>query len=429
MKLFVQKILKLMARTVLWRHRPCVIAITGSIGKTTTKDALYTILSSKHAARTNIGNYNNEFGVPLTIIGAPSGGRSLFGWLRVFGVWLWDVTIAWNYPRVLVLEFGIDQVGDMAYLVSIAQPQMGVVTVVEGVHAEKFGSVATIAREKGMLVELLAADGVAVLNADDVRVAKMAGRTKARVHTYTTADAQDAAVRIGDIATLGQGGLTFKVHEAQTTVPVRLPHIIGAQMVPSVAAAITAARAYGMNLADIAAALSAFRPPKGRMNVIHTEDGVVVIDDTYNAAPASMRGAIAALGQFPLPRSESRQIAVLGDMFELGETEVADHAAMAQSVLINKIDAVVCVGALMKNMYDALVDACEKDYQVTAPYYYATTAEAAADITQIVSSGDVVLCKGSQGMRMEKILEELVEPEKQHLLARQTAQWKNTPIS
>ena len=399
--------LRMMARAVVWRHRPFVIGITGSIGKTTTKDALFTILRAHTAVRTNIANYNNEFGVPLTVIGAPSGGRSLGGWLRVVVTWLWTMTLQRDYPTVLVLELGIDHVGDMDYLVDMVSPQMGVVTVVHGVHAAKLGTVATIAREKGVLIARLPADGVAVLNADDARVAAMSRRTRAQVWTYSAQGAEHARLRAGGVACTAQGGMTFKVHEGCTTVPVRLPHVVAPQLVPSLMAAIAAARAYGVNLADVAQSLRDFRPPQHRMTIIRGARDVTIIDDTYNAAPPSVRGALAALHMMP---TQHKRVAVLGDMRELGDAEVAAHAGLAADIIAREIDEVVCVGPLMRHLYDALV-ARKSRHAAPNVCHYATTADAADALGRHVAPGDTVLVKGSNGMHMWDVVNALSQHE------------------
>ncbi len=407
MKIFIQNILGKMAQAVLWRHKPFVIAVTGSIGKTTAKDALFTILSARYSVRTNIANYNNEFGVPLTIIGTTTAGRSILGWMGVFIRWFF-VMLMPRYPKILILEFGIDHVGDMDYLIGMTHPDMGIVTVVDGVHAEKLGSVATIAREKGALIRKLPAAGIAVLNFDDSRVLKMSGQTRARVVTYSTMNTDGAQMRISDVVFDGAHGISFKVNEKQTTVPVRLPHIIGTQMLPSILSAITAARAYGMNLVEIAQALYVLKPPNRRMNITVTSENVTIIDDTYNAAPASMRGALATLGEFPIYGREIRRIAVLGDMRELGSVAEEEHRALVHSIIVNNIDAVVCVGPLMSHLYNELSKACDKEYQICAPYYFETTDDAVAKIAQIVTPGDIVLCKGSNGMHMWDVVERLM---------------------
>jgi len=405
MKLFVQKVLGKMARAVLKRRKPFVIGITGSLGKTTTKDVLFAILTRYTHVRTNIANYNNEFGVPLTVIGAPSGKRSLIGWLRVVVTWLWAMTVQRDYPTVLVLELGIDHKGDMDYLIDIVAPQMGVVTVVDGVHAQKMGSIATIAKEKGRLIARLPSDGVAILNADDRRVAKMSNTTDARVITYSAIGDTTATLWASNYAINDCGGLTFKLNETQTSVPIRMPHIIGLQLLPSIMAAIAVARAYGIHLVDIAQALTDVRPPKRRMNVHYMANGMVVIDDT--AAPASMRGALVTLGAFPLSHARARRIAVLGDMRELGKVERKAHESLARDIVENSIDVVICVGPVMRYLYDVLVST--HHHQSIVLQHYATTYDAVQAIERIVTPGDIVLCKGSNGMHLWDVVEVLIK--------------------
>lgn len=406
MKKIVQKILALMAHALLIRHKPFVIGVTGSIGKTTTKDALFAILSTRYTVRTNRANYNNEFGVPLTIIGAETGGKSLIGWMRVFLIWIYAM-VHRTYPEILVVELGIDHVGDMDYLVNIIHPHMGIVTRVEGVHAEKFGSIATIAKEKSVLIRRLPESGDAILNADDERVLRMKKYTHARATTYSAQGNKEAALYVSDKTFSGHGGISFKVNKGQTTVPVRLPHIIGMQMIPSIMAAITAAHVYGMNLVDIARAIEHFKPPHRRMNLLTIAScNITIIDDSYNAAPASVRAALATLHALS---ARSRRVAILGDMRELGDVEDAEHRALSVAIEDNNIDVVITVGEKMLLLHKRLIASCKKQHRTCAVYHYTTLCDAVDAVSTIVRNGDTVLIKGSHGMRMWEVTEKLMQ--------------------
>ncbi len=180
MKSFLKKLLQLhlamVAKAILKKYQPDIIGVTGSVGKTTSKDAIYAVLSHKFPARRNVKNYNNEIGLPLTIIGAETGGNSLLGWLSVFakaaGLLLARDK---NYPRILVLEMGVDRVGDMKYLTALAPCKAGVVTSVAPVHLEYFKTLERIAREKSVIVTHLKKDGWAILNGDNEYILGMAG--------------------------------------------------------------------------------------------------------------------------------------------------------------------------------------------------------------------------------------------------------------
>jgi UDP-N-acetylmuramoyl-tripeptide--D-alanyl-D-alanine ligase len=180
----LESILRFMARAVLFKYHPLIVGITGSVGKSSTKEAVALVLSKAYSVRKAEGNYNNEIGIPLTIIGALSGGASLVRWIGVFFKWLRVLLLPGRYPDILVLEMGIDRPGDMEHLMSFVPVRIGVVTQISASHIAFFGSLGNIAKEKGKLVTLLPEDGFAILNTDDKRVLKMQEKTDAKIITY-----------------------------------------------------------------------------------------------------------------------------------------------------------------------------------------------------------------------------------------------------
>ncbi len=292
-----------------------VLALTGSQGKTSTKDQLAHVLAAHGPTVATAGNLNNELGVPLT------------------------VTRATEETRHLVVEMGARGIGHLTELCAIAPPRIAAVLNVGLAHVGEFGGVEAIAQAKGEIVEALPADGVAVLNADDHRVAAMAARTDARVLTFgTAADVRWRDVRLDDLGRagfdLGHDGAWAPVHLTQT----------GAHHVGNAAAAAAMAIAAGLGLEEVADALTtAEAASRWRMELAERPDGVLVLNDAYNANPGSMRAALTTLAHLG-ERRRSRTIAVLGEMKELGDAAPAEHAELGRAAADAHIDLVVTVG-------------------------------------------------------------------------------------
>jgi len=279
--------------------RARIAGITGSSGKTSTKDLAAQLVERLGPTIAPAGSFNNEFGHPLTVLRADAS------------------------TRYLVLELSARGLGHIAYLCRVAPPRYGVVLNVGHAHAGEFGGLDQVARAKGELPEALPADGVAILNADDPRVLAMADRTAARVVTFSCAPASDALIRAADIRLddLGRPGFTLLTPEGSAPVTLRLH---GAHNVPNALAAAALARELGLDLDGIADGLrAATARSRWRMEVHQRGDGVTVINDAYNANPESVRAALDALAH--LTQGGGRAFAVLGHMAELGDTTRASH--------------------------------------------------------------------------------------------------------
>ncbi|MFA6551308.1 MAG: Mur ligase family protein, partial [Patescibacteria group bacterium] len=337
MKKLLQLKLKLLAKLILWKYHPKVIGITGSIGKSSTKEAVYAVLASKYNVRRSDKNYNNELGLPLTIIGASATGKNIFGWcaviLKALTILIWRDK---NYPPILILEMGVDRPRDMEYLLKIVKPHIGIMTAVGSAHLEFFNSTEDIAAEKGKLIVGLNKNNWAILNSDDKLVKKYVKNTAAQVLTYgfnknaaVFADYLMFSYREGGNDLNSLQGVSFKVDCQGSTVPILLPHSLGVGQVYAALAAISVGIIYGINLVEIANSLRKLVPPKGRMNLIKGVKETMIIDDTYNASPQATLAALDTLSKIPLP-SSSRRFAILGDMLELGSASVEEHRAIGQ---------------------------------------------------------------------------------------------------
>jgi UDP-N-acetylmuramoyl-tripeptide--D-alanyl-D-alanine ligase len=277
-----------------------VVGVTGSVGKTSTKDLVAAAVAVDRRVAANERSFNNEQGLPVTIVGAPED------------------------TEVLVVEMGMRGLGEIARLCAVARPDVGVVTGVAAAHTERVGGLEGVARAKGELVDALPADGTALLNADDEAVAAMAGRTSANVVTFGRSEHAD--VRIDHLQLDGLARPRFVAITPWGTVPVTLA-VTGAHMATNAAAALAVAGVVGVDLTRASAALGSAAVSSMRMQVVRVDAGGVVINDAYNANPTSMRAALEALANF----DARRRIAVVGLMAELDEAasahrEIAGHA-------------------------------------------------------------------------------------------------------
>lgn len=366
-----------LARHVVDRLDATVLAMTGSQGKTGTKDFLAAVLrtlAGEDAVVATNANNNNEIGVPLTVLRAGAA------------------------TRFLVVEMGARGVGHIAYLCEVAPPDVAAVLNVGTAHVGEFGGREQIARAKGEIVEALGAEGTAVLNADDPLVAAMAPRTPARVLTFgESGDVRWTGTRLDEL-----GRPVFTLGHAGEEHLVRLLEV-GAHQRLNAAAAAAMALAAGFGLAEVAAALGSARSAsRWRMEVTERADGLVVVNDAYNANPDSMRAALEALVAIGGP-SGRRTVAVLGEMKELGSEHAAGHRAVGADAARLGIDVLVVVGAAARGIAEgAAQGTCE--VIVTAG-----REEATAWVRQNAGPEDVVLVKASRGAALEEVAEQVLE--------------------
>jgi UDP-N-acetylmuramoyl-tripeptide--D-alanyl-D-alanine ligase len=431
--LILQKILRIAAVLVLKKYNPKIISITGSVGKTSTKEAVATVLASKFRVRRTEKNYNNEIGLPLTIIGASSGNHSLFGWLKVFLQWLWIMILPIEYPEILILEMGADRPGDIQYLTSFINSSVGVITDISYSHVEFFKNVEGVAKEKSILVKKLEERGLAVINVDNPYVAKLNqpadGQIKCKVVSFGFSQVADMRATDVSFSYVGSdacdlNGLSFKLNYKGTTIPMRLNNVLAKHQIYAVLAAVAVGDEFGINLVEAGAALENFSLPVGRMNLLCGIKNTHIIDDTYNSSPTSAGAALESLGEI----KAKRKIAVLGDMLELGQEEELQHKAMGKKFAEIRGDIFFAVGDRMKKAGEELV---KNNFPEKDIFYFENPNEAGRKLQEIMREGDLILVKGSQGMRMEKIVEEVVANplETENILCRQTERWREIPFT
>ncbi|MDQ0842180.1 UDP-N-acetylmuramoyl-tripeptide--D-alanyl-D-alanine ligase [Streptomyces sp. V1I6] len=374
----VQSALGRLARHVVERLGTKVVALTGSAGKTSTKDLIAQVLQRKGPTVWTPGSLNNEIGLPLTALRAT------------------------NETEHLVLEMGARGIGHIRYLTELTPPRIGLVLNVGTAHIGEFGGREQIAQAKGEMVESLPEDGVAVLNADDPLVRAMASRTKARVLLFGEAD--DAAVRAENVRLTELGQPTFTLHTPTGCSDVTM-RLYGEHHVSNALAAAAVAHELDMSASEIALALSeAGTLSRWRMEVTERPDGVTVVNDAYNANPESMRAALRALAAMGKGR---RTWAVLGQMAELGDEALVEHDAVGRLAVRLNVGKLVAVGGREASWLQL---GAYNEGSWGEESVHVSDAQAAVDLLRReLRPGDVVLVKASRSVGLERIAQALLE--------------------
>lgn len=349
-----------------------VVGITGTSGKTTCKEMLASILTTLGPGLKSAGNFNNLVGVPLTLFGLQ------------------------QQHRWAVIEMGMSARGEIARMTEIAAPKLGVITNIGAAHLETLGGISGVARAKGELYIGLPQDGIALINADDPQVRCLPVANGVRRVLFGMR--QDAEVR-GDHITVHNGSVSFDLILEGLAMRVRLP-LPGQHNVSNALAAAAAASALGVDLAAIAAGLEAFQPCPGRMELIELPKDIVILEDSYNANPLSVRAALDALHDLG---TTGRRIAVLGDMLELGASAEELHHQIGK-IAVGRIDRLFTCGPLAREIARGAAEA-----GLPAEFICAATSheDLTAQLLTILQPGDCVLVKGSRGMRMEQVTNSL----------------------
>ncbi len=420
LKSVVAFFLVLLARIVVRKYTPHIVMVTGSVGKTSTKDAVAAVLTSKFLVRKSEKSFNSEFGVPFTILGAKNPWGNPFAWIILLKNALSLILLPNHYPNMLVLEVGADQPGDLARIVSIVLPDAVVVTRLPEipVHVEAYASPQEVREEEFSPAYALPAAAPLIVSADDPYALELAKGTPAHLVTYGlsegadvrmvsfTYDQEDKKVR----------GMQAEVETKQGRETVRVRGSVGkTQLLPTLAA-LAVAEAFAIPQEDALESLKTYEAPGGRGRLFDGKNGSVLIDDTYNASPAAVEEALSTLARFPHAK---RRIAVLGDMLELGRYSVTEHERVGEAAR-QAADMVVAVGIRAR----AFREAGNPDSH-SGVISYENSHVAAAALPGILEEGDVVLIKGSESIRMERIVEALLaHPSDRTRLVRQEREWK-----
>ncbi len=410
-------ILAFLARAVVRRYRPRVVMITGSVGKTSTKDAVAAALAPNFFLRKSEKSFNSEFGVPFTILDARNPWRNPLAWMGVMKSAVGLLLLPNHYPNLLVLEVGSEKPGNLAQILKIVVPDIVVVTRLPdiSVHVEAYASPEAVQEEEFSPAYALPPGAPLIIPADDTYALDNAMRIGARIISY--GDAPNATVSVSDIGFYEEEGkvvgmrASVQVDGEEHSVVVK--GSVGKTQLLAVAAALAAAHALHVPLTKALAALENYEPPPGRGRIFAGKNGSVIIDDSYNASPAAVAEALETLKAFPHAK---RRIAVLGDMLELGRYSVMEHERIAVSANISA-DIIVTVGIRARTFSLGAKDSQTMQFD--------TARSAGLALANVVREGDVILVKGSQSIRTERVVEALLaNPSDVSLLVRQEEKWK-----
>jgi UDP-N-acetylmuramoyl-tripeptide--D-alanyl-D-alanine ligase len=427
MRVIVRKILihtlQAESKLVLLKYKPKIIVITGSVGKTSTKDAIYAVLSKISHVRKSEKSYNSELGLPLTILGVPNGWNDPWRWTQNILKGLWLIIAPHKYPKWLVLEVGVGKPGDMKKTASWLRTDAVVITAIGEMpaHIEFFDSRKHLIEEKSGLIKTLKKDGLLVLNNDDEAVLEMGAKSKHRKMTYGFTEGANIICSGEAIAYSSTGdpeGVVFRVDVEGKSLPVVIDGVFGKNHVFASLAALALSLGLKFNILEAIDALKNYDVPPGRMRLLKGIESTLIIDDTYNSSPFACESAIRTLGEV---KNAGRKIAVLGDMLELGKHTVDAHKNIGRIVKENA-DILVVVGHRAEAIKEGAVEMGMSTENILT---FLDSREAGEFIKTFIKNGDVILVKGSQGMRMERTVEAILldQENKSKLLVRQDKEW------
>ncbi|MCL5407088.1 MAG: Mur ligase family protein [Patescibacteria group bacterium] len=396
MSKILQKYLRFWVKFYLKRSKPKIVAITGSISKTSTKEAIFEVLKIKFGTdiRKSHGNLNNETGVPLSILGYKKSPNRFWQWLTII-VGVKFRAIFGRKFKVLVLEFAADKPGDIQYLTSFVQPDIACLTSIAPAHMAAFGSIEKITKEKTDLIRALPCGGWAILNLDDENLRKLSFTDCSEILTYAIEEEADIMAKniITEIDDFKPRTL-FQISSENYKFRATVPTLGRVWNVYSALAAVAVASIFEMSPSDIAKGLENIRSEVHRMSVLKGKNNILLIDDSYNANPLSMKAALDVLNFLPSPKENGRKIAVLGDMLEIGQISAKAHELIGQYA--NEIaDEVISVGTESQK-YNSKV--------------HFENAQAASDyLLANIQRNDIILIKASRAIGLDKVVERLKE--------------------
>ena len=399
----LQKILRFFAKITLKKYQPKIVVIVGSVGKTSTKEAIYSVLSGKLKTRRSIKNYNNEIGVPLTIINCDSGEKSLFKWIGIF--WkaiLLNILKDKSYPEFLVLEMAADKKGDIKYLMDMIPKKLlkvVVLTAITPVHLEFFESVDNIFEEKTTPFSYLERDGLVVFNLDNCDAYKVKEKINSKLLSYGLD--KDADINAQEIEYYNSG-LKFKINYKNQVLPSELKNAIADYQIYPILAGVGVGIYFNLKLDEIIKSLKTYKILSKRMEKFRGIKNSIVIDDTYNSSPEALKKAIQALNNLSFGQ---KKIAVLGDMLELGKDSEKLHREIGEIISKINIDYLITLGEKARYISD---EALKDNFSKNKVFHFLKKDQIIELLKEIIKENDVVLVKGSRGMEMEKIVEKII---------------------
>lgn len=407
----IYRILAYYARIVIKKHNPYVIAVTGSVGKTGTKEAIYKVLIDyfgREKVRRSFGNLNAELGIPLSIL----------GYEKLPNKFLWPIFLVISlfkifekkYPQYLVLEMGVEHKGDIAYFTSIACPDIAVITSVEPAHIANFSDIKSYQEEKISIIGNLKEDGKSVVNFDDENMKKLNGEL-----IYSVGLENKAAKYRAENIKVTLAGTEFRIVKAGRSIAVK-SRMIGRQLLYGQLFAFAVADIFNLPLIEAGESLEKIKPYPGRMNLVEGKNDTIIIDDTYNANPLSMKAALDALEEI---NYKGRKVAILGNMNELGSFEKEAHKELAKYAK-KKCDLIILIGPNAEEMQKEWGNKNALDFKDKLVFLEKADS--------LIEKNDLILIKASQNKNFfEEIVKKLMKNpgEAGKLLVRQEKYWQN----
>jgi len=426
-KKIIVSILTWEASLLLRRTHPKIVAITGNVGKTSTKDAIFAVLRDHVRTRKSQKSYNSEISVPLTVLGLRNGWNNPFLWIKNLIEGLVIALFQRDYPDALVLEMGVDRPGDMAALTSWIRPDVVVITRLPDVpvHVEYFSTPEEVVAEKLVLLHALKPDGVYVYNHDDPKAEAAAESIYQQAVGYSryslshfTASA-DKIIYDGGVPQ----GLEFILTHLDKAATMRVDGSLGVQHAYNYAAAVAVGSLFDINLETAMTKLREHTPPSGRMRIIRGLKDTLIIDDTYNSSPTATERALLTLKEL---KGAKRKIAVLGDMLELGRYSVHEHEKVG-ALVPECADVLITIGVRARKIAEG---ARAHGMSEKVIYQYDNVVRAQNEVRQLIQGGDVILVKGSQSIRGELLVKEIMynQEEAAQLLVRQDPVWQKKQV-
>lgn len=423
-KKIVVAIIQFEAVLVLKKYKPKIIAVTGSVGKTSTKDAIFAIMSSHFFVRKSEKSFNSEIGVPLTILGCSNAWNNPFLWVKNIIEGCALIILKNHYPKWLVLEVGADRPGDIKAIAKWLKSDIVVVTRFPDVpvHVEYFDSPEDVIAEKEELVKALLPNGLMVLNGDDEKVRALKERHRHTTITFGFGTENNVVISRESVEyTHGSpSGMSFRVDADGSSVPVQIGRALGKQHIYPAVAALAVGASQGLDLVSMGSSLSSYTTSPGRMRIVEGSKKTTIIDDSYNSSPIAAQEALKVLSELSVT---GRKIVVIGDMMELGVYSVDEHKKLGE-IIAENMDVLLTVGIRAKGIANR---AKEKRMKKSTIFEYNSSLEAGKALAEMLQEGDIILVKGSQSTRMERVVKEVMaEPERaEELLVRQDKEWQN----
>lgn len=427
-KKIIKSIIVWEAKVVIKKYNPKIVVVTGSVGKTSTKEAIFTVLSKHKTVRKSEKSFSSGIGLPLAVLGLSNAGNDPFLWIENILQGLYLITKKQeNYPQVLVLEIGVRKPGDIKKnILSWLKTDILIVTRFpeKPVHVEFFDNADKLIEEKSLLIKTLKKNGLLILNQDDEKVYALHDKSKERAvsfgqdenSTYRILYPDYSREQINGVEV--PSGINFRIQYKGHVFPVVLSNVLGLHNVVQSTAALACANELGIDLLESIKNISDYRTPPGRLSLIEGERGSLIIDDTYNSSPVAAHEAIEILKEF----KGGRKIAILGDMLELGKFTEEEHLRLGEKVG-EVVDVLITIGPRAR----IVADSAKNKIKEEVIFSFDKQEEAIPLIENIISERDVVLVKGSQKMRLEKVVEKIMRDKKnkEFLLCRQDTEWKD----